>query len=324
MAYLLYRLLSTALGHACKLNFSSLFTAHHSSDPFLSLLPYLNRHHPPPKDTMGPLDALLNHLGLSIDTSSSSTLQQSLLQIQQDCDPLVTQAVSILLMQPMNLAQYSIAHYLPDPEDMRHYALAMPYYTHFTSPIRRYADVTVHRLILLTLENNALSSKVSESNEQLTKLQNTAEICNKQRSAAKKAQERSDEVFLCIYIQYKYNNILLSDAYIIGLGEKSFTVMIPSLGIDERVYLDHYKQLTSSTYDEDRKQLTLTYPVPKPPLLQKDEPKPENNVPEPENGEEIVYQPRVVLLSLMSAVRVRVSSTTDKCLIKLKVDLILE
>lgn len=32
-------------------------------------------------------------------------------------------------------------------EDRRHYALSVPLYTHFTSPIRRYADVMVHRLL---------------------------------------------------------------------------------------------------------------------------------------------------------------------------------
>ena len=34
-----------------------------------------------------------------------------------------------------------------DPKEFRHYGLAANIYTHFTSPIRRYADVLVHRLL---------------------------------------------------------------------------------------------------------------------------------------------------------------------------------
>lgn len=35
-----------------------------------------------------------------------------------------------------------------EPSDLWHYALSIPIYTHFTSPIRRYPDVMVHRYVL--------------------------------------------------------------------------------------------------------------------------------------------------------------------------------
>jgi exoribonuclease R len=65
-----------------------------------------------------------------------------------------------------------------------------------------------------------------------------ADHCNEKKMGSKKAQERSDRVYLSLYV--KDRPIRNSMALVVGVGESSFTVLIPGMGIESRVYLmDH-------------------------------------------------------------------------------------
>lgn len=88
---------------------------------------------------------------------------------------------------PMQNAEYVAAGEAPS---WRHYALNIPIYTHFTSPIRRYADVMVHRILTATLEGKHAIERTYD----VYIVAQTAAHCNTKRLAAKMAQERSDEV----------------------------------------------------------------------------------------------------------------------------------
>jgi ribonuclease R len=107
-------------------------------------------HDPPGRDRLEELAELLRPLGIALDPRATAAgdggedglgdlppmaLQQVLKQIEGRPDE---PFLSALVLRTLQRAVYS-------PECRGHYALASPYYTHFTSPIRRYPDLLVHR-----------------------------------------------------------------------------------------------------------------------------------------------------------------------------------
>ncbi|MGY5352172.1 ribonuclease R family protein [Wenyingzhuangia sp. IMCC45533] len=98
-------------------------------------------HDEPNTDKLEALNNLVQKFGYGIDTKSRMSTSKSLNKLLSDVHGKAeSNMVETLTIRSMSKAEYTT-------ENIGHYGLAFDYYSHFTSPIRRYPDVMAHRLL---------------------------------------------------------------------------------------------------------------------------------------------------------------------------------
>ncbi|WKD85502.1 Ribonuclease R [Polaribacter huanghezhanensis] len=98
-------------------------------------------HDEPNIDKLNALQGIVSKFGYSLKTDSKEVISQSLNKLLSDVHGKAeSNMVETLAIRTMSKAEYTT-------ENIGHYGLAFDYYSHFTSPIRRYPDVMTHRLL---------------------------------------------------------------------------------------------------------------------------------------------------------------------------------
>ncbi len=177
------------------------------------------------------LTDFVRELGLQVDNLESRfELQKLLEQIQGDP---FEYAVNYATLRSMQRAIYS-------PEEDGHYALASDCYCHFTSPIRRYPDLTIHRLI------EALSTG-RPPEQQMESLLALGDHCSEREQRATQAERELKKVKLLHYMENKIGTELEG----IITGVERFGLFIMGTEIPAEGFV-HITALADDNYRYDR------------------------------------------------------------------------
>lgn len=167
-----------------------------------------------------------------MDTSSAGAMMKSIESVKE---PTARRLLELLSFKATHRAKYFCAGML-DIAKYHHYALNIPLYTHFTSPIRRYADVLVHRQLQSALQGGT-EPKFTMDRDAVAKV---AQQCNIKRDSATLAQEQSAHLFLCVLVHdltQRYGPVI-RPAKVVGVLDAAFDVLVPEFGIEKRVHVD--------------------------------------------------------------------------------------
>ena len=134
-------------------------------------------------------------------------------------------AVATMAVRSMAKAYYTT-------DNIGHYGLAFPYYTHFTSPIRRYPDLMVHRLIRQTLRNRLNKSQLKKQTEFLLR---AVEHCSETEQNAVETERDTTDLKMTEYMVPFVGEPF--DAHITGLTRFGIFVGLDN-GVEGLVHID--------------------------------------------------------------------------------------
>ena len=195
----------------------------------------LRNHAPPQEIMMEEVADTCQKFGIPFDISNSTSISNSLKSVLENeksgfSKETLFSALTMLCTKPFQNAKYFCTGSIDDESAYRHYALNVPIYTHFTSPIRRYPDVMVHRLLTAALDKSFDVKRGADE------LQCQAEHCNDKKWAAKKASEQSSLLFFAVYLLEC--GPLVEKGVIVAVLDKAVDVLCTRAGTVVRAYMD--------------------------------------------------------------------------------------
>ncbi|GBE86825.1 Exosome complex exonuclease dis3 [Sparassis crispa] len=205
----------------------------------------LRRHLPPPRSNFEKLqDILLKRRGLNLDVSSSGALAASLDKCLDPTEPAFNTLVRIMATRCMLAAEYFCSGSV-GRDTFGHYGLATPIYTHFTSPIRRYADVLVHRQLASAIAYAPLHATLHSKSH----VERVLDVVNRRHRMAQMAGRASVEFYVGLALKARgQNKGNTEEAFVIRTFKNGLAVFVSKLGIEGLVTFKREIQFDAENY----------------------------------------------------------------------------
>ncbi|KAG9262566.1 exosome complex exonuclease RRP44 [Astyanax mexicanus] len=190
----------------------------------------LRKHPSPPPSNYDILIKAAKSRDLDIHTDSAKALADSLNEATLEDFPYFNTLLRILATRCMMQAVYFCSGM---DSDFHHYGLASPIYTHFTSPIRRYSDIIVHRLLAVAISADSTYPDLMDKHKQ-------ASLCNNLNYRHKMAQyaQRASVAFHT-QLFFKNRGILNEEGFILFVRKNAIIILIPKFGLEGTVFFEN-------------------------------------------------------------------------------------
>ena len=193
-------------------------------------------HEDPNPEKLDSLRSFASNFGRSMgDTSDPKKAARSLNALMKEAKGSPEEnALQMLALRSMARARYTT-------DNLGHYGLAFPYYCHFTSPIRRYPDMMVHRLL-------DIYSGGGKSQDRLL-YEDLAKHCSEREQIATDAERASIKYKLVEFMQDKIGREF--DGFVSGLTDRGIYVEIEPTYIEGMVALRDIRE-DYFVFDEEK------------------------------------------------------------------------
>lgn len=189
-----------------------------AEDYFWQELPFVYRTHDnPDPEKMKRLGVFINNFGYTIRTQQGEVHPKELQKLLKKIEGTEEEAlISRLTLRSMKQAKYM-------PVCTGHFGLAAKYYTHFTSPIRRYPDLQIHRIIKENLHGGLTEKRIAHYDKMLT---GVTVQCSANERRAEEAERETIKLKKCEYMSRRIGEIF--EGVISGVTTWGFYVELPN------------------------------------------------------------------------------------------------